>query len=229
VHVGDTVEIIAGDKKHAFRVAALVTEYANGGMIATLDSKVGDRTFDIEGVAGYFIKAKPGRADDVEPKLHELAADNGLLLQSFAEIVRIVDKTVAGTTTGLWVLLALGLVVGALGVVNTLTMNVLEQTRELGMLRAIGMRRRQIIKTVLGQAGIIGWLGILTGVFSGVFLSHTFNECLGSLFGRYMKFSWRPEFVATLAGASLIVVLISALVPARRAASLNPLESMRQE
>ncbi len=229
VHEGDTVEITAGDKKHSFRVAALVTEYANGGMVVTLDTKVADRTFHIEGVGGYFIKAKPGRAADVEPKLRELAADNGLLLQSFSEIVRIVDKTVAGTTTGLWVLLALGLVVGALGVVNTLTMNVLEQTRELGMLRAIGMRRRQIIKTVLGQAGIIGWLGILTGVASGMGLAHTFNQCLGSLFGRYMQFSWRPEFVATLAGAALVVVVVSALVPARRAANLNPLESMRQD
>jgi ABC-type antimicrobial peptide transport system permease subunit len=91
------------------------------------------------------------------------------------------------------------------------------------------MRRRQIVKTVLGQAGIIGWLGILLGGLSGIGLSHTFNDCLGSLFGRYMKFSWRPEFVATLSGVALIVVLISALVPARRAANLNPLQSMRQD
>ncbi len=78
---------------------------------------------------------------------------------------------VAGVTGGLWVLLTLGLVVGALGVVNTLTMNVLELTRELGMLRAIGMR------------------------------------------------------VVT----SLVVVMLSALFPARRAASINAIEAMRQD
>jgi putative ABC transport system permease protein len=229
VHEGDTVEITAGDKKHSFRVAALVTEYAVGGLIVTIDSKVADQLFHIHGVAAFFIKAKPGRADEVEPSLSELAVKDGLLLQSFAQIVNIVDKTVAGTTIGLWVLLALGLVVGALGVINTLTMNVLEQTREIGMLRAIGMRRRQIVKTVLGQAGIIGWLGVLTGAVSGIGLSHTFNRCLGSLFGRYMQFSFRPGFVGALVGAALAVVLVSALVPARRAAALNPLQSMRQD
>ncbi len=226
---GDTVEITAGDRKHAFRVAALVTEYAIGGLLVTIDSKVAERYFKFEGVAGFFIKAAPGKVDEVDSSLRELAADDGLLLQSFTDIVQIVDRTVAGTTIGLWVLLAAGLVVGALGVVNTLTMNVLEQTRELGMLRAIGMQRRQILKIVLGQASIIAWLGILTGAISGIGLSHTFNRCLGSLFGRYMQFSFRPEFVAALAGAALAVVLVSAMVPARRAAMLNPLQSMRQE
>lgn len=123
----------------------------------------------------------------------------------------------------------LELIVGTLGVINTVMMNVLEQTRELGMLRAIGMRRRQIVKTVLGQAGIIGWVGILSGAVSGIGLSHTFNRCLGSLFGRYMQYSFRPEFVAELVIAAMAAVLISALWPAQRAAGLNPLQSMRQD
>ena len=108
-------------------------------------------------------------------------------------------------------------------------MNVLEQTRELGMLRAIGMRRQQIVKTVMGQAAIIGWIGILSGAASGMALSHTFNACLRSMFGRYMPFVLRPEFVLALIVAGLLVVLISALFPARRAANLNILQSMRQD
>ncbi len=229
VHPGDTIAVTAGTQKLSFPVAALSTEYTLGGLILTIDRAVADRLFDAPGVAAFFIKAKPGYAAELEPQLRILEAEHGLMLQSFGEIVRLIDATVAGTTSGLWVLLVLGLVVGALGVVNTLTMNVLEQTRELGMLRAIGMRRRQIIKTVVGQAAIIGWIGILTGAASGVALSHTFNACLRSMFGRYMPFVLRPEFALALVVSGLAVVLISALVPARRAANLNILQSMRQD
>ncbi len=229
VKVGDTVTITAGDRKHEFRVAALVTEYAIGGLLVTIDANVAEKYFKFEGVSAFFIKAAPGKVEAILPPLRELAADDGLLLQSFAEIVQIVEGHVAMTTNGLWVLLALELIVGTLGVINTVMMNVLEQTRELGMLRAIGMRRRQIVKTVLGQAGIIGWVGILSGAVSGIGLSHTFNRCLGSLFGRYMQYSFRPEFVAELVIAAMAAVLISALWPAQRAAGLNPLQSMRQD
>jgi putative ABC transport system permease protein len=229
LHPGDHLDVTVGTQKHSFRIAALATEYAFGGSIVTVDRGVAGRVFGLQGVDSYMIKAEPGRSAELEPKLQALADEKGLLLQSFREIVRIIDGTVTQITGGLWVLLIGGLIVGTLGVVNTLAMNVLEQTRELGMLRAIGMRRGQIIKTVLGQAAIIGWLGILTGGMSGVGLSHTINACLGTLFGRYIRFAWRPEFAVLLVSCALAAVLIAALYPARRAANLNPLEAMRQD
>jgi putative ABC transport system permease protein len=127
------------------------------------------------------------------------------------------------------VLLILGLFVGALGVVNTLTMNVLEQTRELGMLRAIGMRRGQIVKTVMGQAVFVGLLGILLGGAAGILMARTINYCLGSLFGHYVEFALRPHLIGVLLGVGLAVVMLAALVPARRAANLSLIYAMRQE
>src|SRR5262249_9411656 len=117
----------------------------------------------------------------------------------------------------------------ALGVVNTLTMNVLDQVRELGMLRAIGMQRRQIIESVLGQAAAIGFWGVFGGAASGIILARMINICLGTMFGHYVPFSLRPTFVAALIAFALIVVLLAALVPARRAAQLNPIVAMRTE
>ena len=64
---------------------------------------------------------------------------------------------------GLWGLLALGLIVGAFAVANTLTMNVLEQTRELALLRVVAMTRRQVRRTIFGQAIIIGLIGMTLG------------------------------------------------------------------
>ena len=65
---------------------------------------------------------------------------------------------------GLWGLLVLGLIVGAFAIANTLTMNVLEQTRELALLRVVAMTRWQVRKTILAQAIIIGVIGLTTGI-----------------------------------------------------------------
>ena len=66
-----------------------------------------------------------------------------------------------------WGLLALGFVVGSFGIANTLTMNVLEQTRELALLRVVAMTRRQVRRTIIAQAVIIGFIGLGLGVAGG--------------------------------------------------------------
>lgn len=229
IRPGQQLELIAGDRSHLFLVAAIANEYTFGGSVVYLDRAVTRKRFQAEGVDSYLIKAAEGKGASVAPKLAAIAAQHGLLLQSFAELLSLIDATVAGVTGGLWVLLILGFFVGALGVVNTLTINVLEQTRELGMLRAVGMRRAQVIKTVLGQALLIGLLGVLSGGAMGLFLAKMINICLGSLFGRHVDFAARPHFIGLLLLAALGVVLISALVPARRAARLSPIQATRQE
>jgi putative ABC transport system permease protein len=229
VRPGDTLDVIFSEKNVSFRVAGVATEYSFGGSVVYADRGVIKRLFNVEGIDSFLIKATEPRVPDLEAKLRALADENGLLLQSFNELQRMIDSMVAGVTTGLWVMLILGLFVGALGVVNTLTMNVLEQTRELGMLRAIGMRRGQIIKTVMGQAAFVGLLGILLGGGAGVFMARTMNYCLGSIFGHYVTFALRAHLVGSLMGAGLAVVMLAALVPARRAANLALVSALRQE
>jgi putative ABC transport system permease protein len=226
---GDLLHVTYGDKSQTFPVAAITTEYTFGGAIINIDRTVATKLFDVEGVDSYLIKAHPHQAAALEPALQTIAQEHGLLLQSFGEVLRLIDSMVAGVTGGLWVLLILGLLVGGLGVVNTLTMSVLEQTRELGMLRAIGMRRWQVMKTVLGQATLVGLIGVLGGGISGMFLARSINICLASMFGRYVPFSLRPQFVALLLVSGLAIVILSALVPARRAARLNVIQAMRTE
>jgi putative ABC transport system permease protein len=229
IRPGDTVRLTFGDQSHDFPVAAIATDYTFGGAVVFVDRDVAKRLLPISGVDTYLIKARADRLAQLQPELQALADQQGLLLQSFVELVRLIDSMVAGVTGGLWVLLALGLLVGAIGVVNTLTMNVIEQTRELGMLRSIGMRRRQIEKTVLAQAFYLGTIGILAGAVAGLSLARSINLSLASMFGRYVPFSWNLPFVAALIVVALLVVLLAALPPARRAARLNPILAMRQE
>ncbi len=97
------------------------------------------------------------------------------------------------------------------------------------MLRAIGMRRAQVVFTVLGQAALISTLGVLAGGVSGVSLARMINVALGSMFGHDVPFALRPQYIGLLIVATLVVVMLSALLPARRAARLNPILSMRNE
>ena len=68
------------------------------------------------------------------------------------------------------VLAMISVIVASLGVVNTLTMNVMERTREIGMLRSIGMTRWQVVWMVLAEAAIMGIMGGILGVLLGVLL-----------------------------------------------------------
>jgi putative ABC transport system permease protein len=229
VRAGDTLKVVYGDQGLSLKVAAVATEYSFGGSVVSADLGVIRRLLKVEGVDSFLIKASPDRPAEMEPKLRALADSNGLLVQSFGELLRLIDAMVAGVTGGLWVMLTLGLVVGSMGVINTLMMNVLEQTRELGMLRAIGMRKVQVVKTVLGQAAFLGLLGILAGTITGTCLARMINLCLGSMFGHYVPFALRPQITALLLVVALTVVLLAALVPARRAAGLSAIQAMRYE
>ena len=80
-----------------------------------------------------------------------------------ADLVRAVDSLMANVYAAMWAMLAAGFVVAAFGVVNTLTMNVLEQTRELGLSRVVGMTRGQVRSYVISQAALIALVGLLPG------------------------------------------------------------------
>ena len=97
------------------------------------------------------------------PNSNQLCRKYGVVLQSFADISRMIDSMAGGIHGCLWGILVLGFIVAAFGVVNTLTMNVLEQTREFGLLRAVAMTRRQVRRTILAQAAILAGVGLCPG------------------------------------------------------------------
>ncbi len=130
----------------------------------------------------------------------------------------------------LWVLIVLVfVVVAALGIVNTLTMNVHEQTRELGVLRAIGLKRGQLRKLVLAQAAGLGLVSVLPGIALGIVLAWLMNLATYSFSGHRIDFILRGGFMAGCAGVALLIALLSALLPARRAARLRIIEALHYE
>jgi putative ABC transport system permease protein len=124
----------------------------------------------------------------------------------------------------LYVLLALSVVVSLFGIVNTLVLTVFERTRELGMLRAIGMTRRQVRRMIRYESVITALIGAALGIALGIVLA-------GLLVWRvdFIDFAVPLGQVIVFAVAAVIVGIIAAIFPARRAARLNPLQALQYE
>ena len=124
----------------------------------------------------------------------------------------------------LYVLLSLSIVVSLFGIVNTLVLTVFERTRELGMLRAVGMSRRQVRRMIRHESVITALLGAAFGIPLGILLA--------ALIGATIDFGTFTIPVGTLIVfviAAVIAGLIAAIWPARRAGRLNVLEALSYE
>jgi putative ABC transport system permease protein len=124
----------------------------------------------------------------------------------------------------LYVLLSLSIVVSLFGIVNTLVLTVFERTRELGMLRAVGMSRRQVRRMIRHESIITALLGAAFGIPLGLVLA--------LLVGAAIKFSAFTVPVGTLVVfviAAVLAGILAAIFPARRAARLNVLAALQYE
>jgi len=126
----------------------------------------------------------------------------------------------------LYVLLALSVTISLFGMVNTLVLSVFERTRELGMLRAVGMTRRQARRMIRHESVITALIGTALGLPLGIFLAVLVTKALGEFNIRFQIPTGQLIFLVILA---VIVGLLAAITPARRAAKLNPLEALHYE
>jgi putative ABC transport system permease protein len=128
--------------------------------------------------------------------------------------------------TMLYVLLALSVIVSIFGMVNTLILSVFERTRELGMLRAVGMTRRQARRMVRHESVITALIGAALGLPLGIFLAALVTQALQEFDLRFQIPWGQLVFFAIIA---VIVGILAAIMPARRAAKLNVLRALQYE
>jgi putative ABC transport system permease protein len=124
----------------------------------------------------------------------------------------------------LYVLLSLSIVVSLFGIVNTLVLTVFERTRELGMLRAIGMTRRQVRRMIRQESVITALLGAAFGIPLGVVPALLVGVAI-----KYAAFTIPVGTLVIFVIAAILAGLIAAIFPARRAARLNVLRALQYE
>ncbi len=229
LHAGEMVSLETREGPKKFKIAAVSNEYLAGGMVVFIQREVAKRFLGLGGVDVYIIQAKPGQQAEVGKQLQALADEYGVLLQSLDDIIRLIDRMVNGIEGALWGVLVLGFIVAAFGVVNTLTMNVLEQTRELGLLRIVAMTRGQVRKTILLQAMMIGLIGLVPGALAGVGVAYLMYLGTQPTTGHAIDFIFRPLLLVGSLVAALAIVIVSAWIPAERAARLELGQALHYE
>ncbi len=147
-------------------------------------------------------------------------------LQTRAEWIDKEDQEIQQFLLLLYVLLALSVIISLFGMVNTLALSVFERTRELGMLRAIGMTQRQTRRMVHHESVITALIGAALGLPLGIFLAALVTSALSQY---DLRFELPISQLIVLAVVAVIAGLVAAVTPARRAARLNPLEALQYE
>lgn len=166
-----------------------------------------------------------------------------LLIQPWWEASPQTAQMMEMQDVGAVMLLGVVFLVAAFGVVNTMLMSVFERTRELGVLRAIGLRPWRLVVLVVVEsvmlAGVAGAMGLAMGgvldwylVVHGIDFSSSLEggfDFQGMTFDPVMKGIVRPDRIVMIAVALLVVAALASLWPAYRAATLRPVESLRAE
>ena len=172
-----------------------------------------------------FLKLEGGATDTNQTALDDALADFPNAKAQSRDA--FIDNQISGLSAILnilYVLLALSIIVSLFGIVNTLVLTVFERTREIGMLRAIGMTRRQIRRMIRHESVITALIGAAVGIVLGIVLAALLIWRVD-----FIEFSFPTAQIIVFVVAAIVVGIVAAILPARRAAKLDPLEAIAYE
>ncbi|MCC6190711.1 MAG: ABC transporter permease [Anaerolineales bacterium] len=231
VQQGDTLRLVTRRGEHDFYVAAVAVDFTGQGYIVTGHWDDMRRWFAQSGVDRFTIGVAPGYtsqqvAETIEARYQ---AARNVSVETTEDFKQKITGLSAQSFRLFDVLGLIGLVVAALGVINTLMMNVLERQREIGSLRSLGLTRWQITKMVLAEAGTLGLIGGAFGLAFGYVLSQVFVDAVNAMVGYDLQYIFIPAPFLAGAGLALGVSQVAALYPAWKAAGVNIVEAIKHE
>jgi putative ABC transport system permease protein len=121
----------------------------------------------------------------------------------------------------------LAIFIGGVGMLNTMLMSVLERTREIGVLRALGWRRRQVLGMILQESLVLGAVGGVVGILLGLGLGKLVSLAEG-MWGS-IELVYTPQMLVQAIIVALIAGIAGGLYPAWRATRMRPIEALRYE
>jgi ABC-type antimicrobial peptide transport system permease subunit len=168
------------------------------------------------------------------PLVEEELIAGGYRVTALSKTVEQASKIFQGIQAVLGTFGGIALLVSAIGMFNTMTVTLLERTKEIGIMRTIGASPNDVKYLFVSESIVVGFLGGLSGILMGVVLGGSVNLLLNvvaSQFGGQSVnlFSFPLDFLFFIATFSAAVGYLTGIFPARRASTLNPLDAIRYE
>ncbi len=165
------------------------------------------------------------------PERHVNPRTRDFTVTAFATIQQQITGVVQTISLFLAAIAAVSLLVGAVGIANTMFMSVMERTRQIGLLKALGATDNEVMELFLIESGLFGLIGGVIGIIFGVLVSELITaaglRALGP--GGTMSAVVTPQLVIFALVFSIFIGVLSGIVPARNAAKMNPVDALRFE
>ena len=232
VKAGDRIKLNTPQGDREFPVSGVFYDYSSDWGMVLMEKKVYQSLWNDETLhsAGIYLKEGVSQQAFKETIRERYSKPYRLFVVSHrelrSEVLKIFDQTFAIT----YALEFIAIIVAILGIINSLNALIIERQRDIGIIRAVGGFRKQVQKATLIEAGMIGFfshiLGLLCGFLLSILLIYVINK---------QSFGWTIQFSIPLRSLieSWLVVMVTSIgagfIPARRAARMNMVESLRME
>jgi len=230
VKVGDRLALQTPEGLHAYQVVGIGGDFLNYKLATGYISQANmaqdfNETADLLVMANQSGDADPGQ---VQAALQAIAGDYpAFTFYSLAEYQVEMRQTLAAFN-GMYVLLVILAFPSLLALINTLAINVLERTREIGTLRAVGATRRQVGRMIMAESLLLTATGTLFGLLAGLWLGYVLVGAM-NLIGLVFPFSFSYAGLLLAVVVGLGFGIIGALIPARQAARLDIVRALAYE
>jgi putative ABC transport system permease protein len=229
IHAGDTMSLLLAAGGHLdLHVAAIVERSipATSGEAVLVSWMDATNQLGLTGADAFAVRFTPDASAADRANLDATASTLALEASPIEKIQGAVADALAHVFGLFDILAIIAVLVAALGIVNTLTMGVLERVRELGVLRAIGMSRSQAFRMVVVEAGLLGVVGVVLGSLVGLAVG-VVMLALGGTLAPVVGIPWLPIEVAAVLGLALPI--IAAVYPSRMAARVSIVQALQFE
>jgi len=195
----------------------------NAGGVFTSISKVGKLMDDEDSISNIYVKVQKGvDAQEVADRIDEKYGDDITTITSVMEMDQMATMLNMLETSS-WAISLLAIIVGGLGIINTMLMSVFERTREIGVLKAVGWSNKKILTMIVGESLVITIVSAIIGSIIG------FAACMVLCPQIGITPMFTPKIFIQAFGIAIIVGIIGGLYPAVKAVKLPPTEALRYE
>ncbi len=138
-----------------------------------------------------------------------------------------INRILNGIQAFIVIVALISIIVGAIGIINTMTTSVLERTREIGIMKAIGARNNHIFNQFLLESGLLGLIGGVFGTLFGILIGFAGISGINNFIGSEVQMNFNLILIFSSLAGSFLIGAISGIVPANKAAKKNPVEALR--